>query len=259
MNNLALITGASSGLGSEIARIHAALDRDCILVGRNKNKLVELKNELVAKYAINVEVRVCDLAIKADYEQIIAELLNDGLIPKYLINNAAFGFFGNFYDIDINQADNLLNTNIKAVSYFCHRIVPYMLKQTNDCFILNIASAAAFVPGAYQALYYASKAFILSFSEAIALELEDSNIKVSTYCPGAIATNFHKNANIEKPLKHHKNKLNVKEAAKEAYDLMQKGGIKVSPTKMNIKLNLGRRLLPYRKLARIVKKSQNNS
>ncbi len=217
-----LITGASSGIGRELAKIFAKEGVDLVLVARRYERLYELKNGLQAIYDLNIEIIQADLS-KPDFSGKIANILNSKNISiDYLVNNAGFGGYGKFYERNWADDKAMVNVNIMALIELTRIILPQMVNQ-NFGRIVNIASTAAFLPGPFQAVYYASKAFVLSFSQALAEEVSDKNIKVTTFCPTATETEFASVGDLSStPLFKKKNKK-AENVAKQAFLSMQKG------------------------------------
>ena len=189
-----LITGASSGIGRDLAREFAKLNYDIILVARDKEKLQELNNELLNKYKINVDYINLDLSNRES----CIELYNKYSDIDILINNAGLGDFGNFTKTDINKDLNIIDTNITAI-HILTKLYLRNMKKRNFGKILNVASIAGFLPGPLMATYYASKNYVVRLSEAIREELkkEKSNVKISILCPGPVRTNFNNVANVK--------------------------------------------------------------
>lgn len=196
----ALITGASSGIGLDIARYLATKGYELILVSRNKEKLEQIQEHLPTKVTIIVadlsnEQRVKDLYVLAKKENI-----------DILINNAGLGDFGYLTDTDLNKDLELINTNIKAVHILTKHMVKDMEKRDTDTYILNVASSAAFQPGPLMSTYYATKAYVYQLTEALYYEQKKkkSKVHISVLCPGPVETNFNNVAGVKfavKPLK----------------------------------------------------------
>ncbi len=196
----ALITGASSGIGLDMARYLATKGCELILVARNKDKLEAIQEHLPTKVTIIVadlsnEQRVKDLYVLAKKENI-----------DILINNAGLGDFGYLTDTDLNKDLELINTNIKAVHILTKHMVKDMEKRNTDTYILNVASSAAFQPGPLMSTYYATKAYVYQLTEALYYEEKNKKAKVhvSVLCPGPVETNFNNVAGVKfsvKPLK----------------------------------------------------------
>jgi len=191
MKNTALITGATSGIGYEFARLHAAAGDYLILVARNAGRLDEIKSELESEYSVKVLTIKKDLSIPGASAELFGEVQQHGLRVDYLINNAGFGDFGYFSQSDWNKQQRMINLNVLALAHLTRLFIPPMIQQGAGK-ILNVASVASFVPGPTMSVYFASKAFVLSFSEALAEELSGKNITVTALCPGPTESNFHK-------------------------------------------------------------------
>lgn len=222
MNKTALITGASNGIGLELTRIHASRGDNLILVARVKNKLDELKSELEKKYAINVYTIGKDLSLRSSAIEVYDEVRRNGIFIDYLINNAGFGDFGLFADCDWDKQEKMINLNITALTHLTRLFLPAMIEK-GEGKILNIASTAAFQPGPTMSVYFASKAFVLSFSEAINNEVRDKGITVTALCPGSADTNFHAVVLDDPKLVNYRKMASPKEVAECGYRAMMKG------------------------------------
>lgn len=189
-----LITGASSGIGRDLAREFAKLNYDIILVARNIERLQELKKELSNKYKINVVYESVDLT---DRKKCI-DLYSKYTDIDILINNAGLGDFGNFTNTDINKDLTIIDTNITA-THILTKLYLKTMKNRNNGKILNVASIAGFLPGPLMATYYASKNYVVKLSEGIREELkkEKSKVQISILCPGPVRTNFNNVANVK--------------------------------------------------------------
>ncbi|MGG0238137.1 SDR family NAD(P)-dependent oxidoreductase [Bacillus rhizoplanae] len=196
MNKTALITGATSGLGYEFVKLFANDGYNLILVARNSEKLEEIKKSIR-----NVEVTVIsqDLSLPGAAKEIYEEVEKRGMEVDVLVNNAGIGLFGKFDEIDIQKQLNMIHLNVNALTELTYYFLPKM-KQRNSGKVLNIASTAAFQPGPLMAVYYATKAYVLSLSEALIEELSNTKITITSLCPGPTKTNFFSNANAEKSL-----------------------------------------------------------
>lgn len=196
MKNTALITGASSGIGKEFARIHAEKGGDLILVARGEAKLKALKNELETKHGVTVKVIVKDLTEAEAPLAIYKQVQQEGITVDYLINNAGFGGRGKFHERAWEQDLAMINLNIIALTALTRYFLPDFV-QRNSGKILNVSSTASFMPGPLQAVYFATKAYVTFFSNAIAEELHDTKITVTTLMPGATATEFAKTSGMD--------------------------------------------------------------
>lgn len=190
-----LITGASAGIGSVFAKQLAEQGHNLILSARRKEKLDDLAQELIRKYKIQVETVSSDLASTEGSKHLAEYILDKKLEVQGLINNAGFGDRGSFSDLSLERQLQMIQLNVTSLVELTHRFLPELRKQ-NNAFIINVASTAAFQAGPNMAIYYATKAFVLSFSEALHEELKKDNITVSTLCPGATLSEFAQEANM---------------------------------------------------------------
>ena len=222
MKHVALITGASSGIGKELAKIHAAKGGDLVLVARREKELTELKNSLESGYKISVLVITKDLSDTSTPAEIFTETEKLGIQVEYLVNNAGFGGHGLFHERELEKDLAMVNVNITSLMLLTRLYLPGMVKRGNGK-ILNVSSTASFLPGPLQAVYYASKAFVTSFSQALAEELKGTGVTVTALCPGPVATEFFDTANLEgvKMLKTQKAMTPAKTAAIGYRDMMK--------------------------------------
>ncbi len=197
MPSLTLITGASGGLGEEFARLAATDGSDLVLVARSVDKMEALGKELQAKHGIQTHVIGQDLTAPGAVEHLVQELQTRNLTVTSLINNAGFGAYGLFAETDYGQEQNLLRVNIDVVTELTKRLLPGMVARKSGS-VLFVASTAAFQPGPLMAVYYASKAYVLSFSVALHEELRGTGVHVSCLCPGPTKTKFQATAHMEK-------------------------------------------------------------
>lgn len=192
----ALITGASLGIGLEMARLFAADKTDLVLVARSTDKLEALASELARQYGISASVYGADLAEAGAAKKLFARVKADGHVIDDLVNNAGFGQYGAFLDLDPEEELRMLQLNIVALTELTRLFAGDMATRSSGR-ILNVASTAAFQPGPLMAAYYASKAYVLSFSEALANELADHGITVTALCPGPTRSGFQAKAQLE--------------------------------------------------------------
>ncbi len=197
MKDWALITGASQGIGHEFAKLFAADGFPLVLVARDEPRLAQIAAELSAKHGIPVKVLVKDLSKPSSPSEIFDELQREKIPVGVLVNNAGFGFHGPFLDLDWQKQSDLVQVNITALAHLTHLFVKPMLAR-RDGRILNVASTAAFVPGPFMAMYYASKAFVQSFSQALAEELDGTGVTVTSVCPGFTRSQFQARAGIKR-------------------------------------------------------------
>lgn len=197
MKKVALITGASSGIGKELAFIHAEKGGDLILIARSEDKLQQLKTQLEQKHAVKVKVIVKDLTEVNATLEIYNVVKNEGIKVEYLINNAGFGGRGKFHERAWEQDLAMINLNITALTSLTRYFLPDFVAD-NKGKVLNVSSTASLLPGPLQAVYYATKAYVTSFSNAIAEELHDTNITVTALLPGATETDFANTSGMDK-------------------------------------------------------------
>ena len=188
----ALVTGASSGIGEEIAKELGKRGYDIILVGRNEEKL----KDVASKIKTNTKIITMDLSNKENCEKLYEETKNEDI--DILINNAGFGVHGKFCDTDLAKEVQMIETNITAVHILMKLFLKDMVKK-NSGYILNVASMAAFGPGPLMSAYYASKAYVYRLSQGVKTELKKNNskVKISVLCPGPVRTNFNKVAGVD--------------------------------------------------------------
>lgn len=221
---LALITGASAGLGLELARCFAADGHDLVLVARRRERLEELARELEASRSIRVAVLPADLAQPRAAFEIVEALSAQGLGPiDALVNNAGFGTLGAFAELELERELEQIQVNIGALVALTRLLLPQMIERGRGR-ILNLGSTAGFQPGPYMATYFATKAFVNHFTEALAVELEGSGVTATVSCPGATATEFGEVAgNGRTRLFQMARPASAREVAREAYDAMMDG------------------------------------
>jgi short-subunit dehydrogenase len=184
-----LVTGASSGIGRELARVFAANGSNLIVVARGREKLDELANELHTRHGVRVDVLPKDLSQPGAAESLDSDLRAAGLNVDVLVNNAGFGVHGNFAESDLKRQREMILLNILALTELARLLLPAMRRRARGG-ILNVASTAAFQPGPFMAVYYATKAYVLSFSEALADELRGEPVTITCLCPGPTRTGF---------------------------------------------------------------------
>jgi short-subunit dehydrogenase len=219
----ALITGASGGIGLELAKIFASNGINLIIVSRNVIELAKLGTELSAKHNIFVEELEKDLSVPGAANEIFDYVNAQSFNVDYLVNNAGFGDFGLFHKCIWEKQERMINVNMLALTHLTRLFLPSMVKKGFGK-ILNVASTAGFQPGPLMSVYYATKAYVISFSEAIANELAGTGITVTALCPGPTKSGFQKAAHIEKSnLVNGKNIPSAKEVAEFGYKAMMKG------------------------------------
>ncbi len=193
----ALITGASGGIGYELAKLFADDGYNLVLVDKKGEKLTEIAEQFQQKYGITVKIIAKDLSIPMSAEEIFTMLQKESIKVDFLVNNAGFGSFGFFHETDLTTELQMLQVHVVCLTHLTKLFLKDMVKQGYGK-ILNVASTAAFQPGPLMAVYFATKAYVLSFSEAIANELEGTGVTVTTLCPGPTASGFQYTAGMEK-------------------------------------------------------------
>ncbi len=245
----ALITGASSGIGRDMARILAAKGYSLVLVARKEEELKKLAKELKEKQTIEIETMAIDLSEIENCKEIHKKVQNVDI----LINNAGFGDCGNFSKTSLEKEISMINTNIVAY-HTLMKLYLIDMKEKGKGKILNVASIAGFMPGPLMATYYATKAYIVRISEGIKEELkkEKSKVQISILCPGPVETNFNKVANV----KFHLREANSMKVAKYAIKKMEKGKFYIVPG-FDVKLaRLGAKLVPANLISKVTYKVQ---
>lgn len=223
MKNIALITGASNGIGLELAKVHASKGGDLVLVARNKTKLDELKAELESQFKVSVYTIGKDLSANNSAQEVYDETTKQNIQIDYLINNAGFGDFGMFSETEWIKELQMINLNITTLTQFTKLYLQDMVKRKSGK-IMNVASTAAFQSGPTMAVYYATKAYVLSFSEAVDNEVSGKGVTVTTLCPGPTESGFQAAAAMEESnLVKGKKLPTAKEVAEYGYSSMMKG------------------------------------
>ncbi|MBC6993032.1 SDR family NAD(P)-dependent oxidoreductase [Neolewinella lacunae] len=195
MKAVGLITGASSGIGRALAHEHAKRQRDLVIVARREEELKELKAELSAKYGVQVRVIAKDLTAPGACQAIYDELKQEGIAVDYLFNNAGYGGHGNFHERDLATDLGMIDLNVKALVELTHLFLKDMVVRGRGK-ILQTSSTAGYMPGPLQAVYFATKAFVNSFTWAVAKEVENTGVTLTTLNPGAVATEFADTAEL---------------------------------------------------------------
>jgi len=245
MSRTALVTGASSGIGAELAKYHAAKGGDVVLVARSEDRLIAMKSDLERDHGVKATVLAADLAQPDAARHIFQTTQSAGIQIDILINNAGFGGHGNFYEQDLAKHQAMMQVNMISLVNLTHLYLQGMVSR-NFGRILHVASTAAFMPGPFQAVYYATKAFVASFSQALAQELAGTNVTSTALCPGAVATGFTRAGNLE-GLKLWDKAATPQSVAQCGYEAMLKGElIKINERGLNFMINWAVPFLPRR-------------
>lgn len=251
----ALITGASGGIGEAFARKLATAGYDLILVARSADKLHALAQELATAHRITATGLPADLSQSDAPQQIYTAVQEQGLTVDLLINNAGYATYGKFYEADLQKELNMIQLNITTLVDLTYRFLPGMVARRRGR-ILNVASTAAFQPGPLMAVYYASKAFVLSFSEALANEVEGTGVTVTALCPGPTASGFQARAAMEESKLVQSGLMTVEAVVERGYAGLLAGETVVIPGLYNQLGALAPRFLPRKLITRTVRAMQ---
>lgn len=222
MEKTTLITGASSGIGLELARVFARNRHDLVLVARSRERLEQLAGELREQHGVDARVIVKDLSVPASPQEIFDELQRDGVQVEVLVNNAGIQEYGPFLETDLQKELQLIQVNLTSLTHLTKLFLPGMVERGHGR-IMNLGSTGSFVPGPLNAVYCATKAYVLSFSEAIAEELVGTGVDVTALCPGATATEFAQRAGIEDVRLFRDDTMNAVDVAEIGYRALMKG------------------------------------
>ena len=256
MTNTALITGASAGIGTEFARYHASLGGDLVITARRKATLTALKKELETAHGVKVHVIPADLGKPGGAKTLYDAVKKVGIQIDILINNAGFGEQGLHTDHDLSRELGMIDLNIKSLVELSHSFARDMIAQGGGK-ILNVGSTAGMMPGPNQAVYFATKAFVNSYSQAIDEELRDKGITCTALVPGYVETEFAAVAGLE-GVPMAKNGATASSVAKVGYDGMLKGKLVVfNELKLKIALNWIIPFLPRRMVLLMMRKMQS--
>lgn len=255
----ALITGASNGIGLELAKVHESQGGNLVLVARNKAKLDSLKETFEKQFKVKVYTIGKDLSAAYAAQEVYDETTNQGIQIDYLINNAGFGDFGMFTETSWDKELQMINLNITTLTHFTKLYLQDMTKRKSGK-IMNVASTAAFQSGPTMAVYYATKAYVLSFSEAVDNEVRDKGISVTTLCPGATESGFQVAAAMEESaLVKGKRLPSSAEVARYGYASMIKGKTVAIHGFMNRILANSVRFLPRSIVVKVTRKMQDRA
>jgi short-subunit dehydrogenase len=250
----ALITGASSGIGLELARVFAAHGHDVVLAARREDKLRALARELEAA-GVRADVVAVDLGQPGAARVVVEEVERLGLAIDILVNNAGFGLFGKFVETPLATELEMIQLNIVTLTELTKRCLPPMVARRQGR-ILNVASTAGFLPGPLMAVYYATKAYVVSFSEAIANELEGTGVTVTVLCPGPTTSGFQAAASLEASRMMDATMATAREVAEAGYEAVMAGKVICIPGVLNKLTAASPRFLPRRTLRKVVRAFQ---
>ena len=238
-----LITGGTEGIGFELAKLYGKDNENLILVARDENKLKEKKAFLEKEYNIEVLILSTDLSVDNSYENIIKFVDEKNIVVDKLINNAGIGSFGEFHLGKDGFEEKIIGTNIISLTNLTKHFLKEMVERKSGG-ILNVASTAAFVGGPKMAMYYSTKAYVLSLTEAIHDEVKNYGVKVSCLCPGPVRTSFQSKAGIKKSESAKKYLMSAEDVAKEGYKKFEKNKAIIIPGFKNKLLVIGNKLIP---------------
>lgn len=250
---IAVITGASSGIGRDFAELYARDGHDLVLVARRREVLESLARTLGERYGVACDPFPADLARRLDREHLAARLrsIDDRIVA--LVNNAGFGTHGYFHETDLERELEMIELNVAALTHIAKLVLPGMLARKNGR-IVNVSSLAAFQPGPLMAVYYASKAYVQSFSEALAEETEGTGVTVTALCPGPTTTEFHGLAGIhpDAPAGGPQT-MTSREVAELGYHAAQQGKRVIVTGFRNRLVVLANRLLSRKRMTKLVR------
>ncbi len=250
---ITLVTGASSGIGAALAQVFAAQGHELVLVARREQRLSTLADAVAARGHARPIVLPADLERTDAGDRIAAELASRGLEPNIVVNNAGFGLVGEAAELDLQEQLRMIDVNVRALTDLSLRWVDSLERHRGG--ILNVASIAGFMPGPRSAVYYATKAYVLSFSEALHRELEPRSIRVTALCPGPVPTEFQERAGVpQKPSGFLT--LPAERVAQEGYRGFMDGHRVVAPGFGNRMVTVLSRLLPRRFVLAVMDRRQ---
>lgn len=256
MSNTALITGAWAGLGAAFARYHASRKGDVILVARRADALQALKQEVEQAHGITAHVFARDLAADGGAEALYADTREAGLRVDILINNAGFGGHGAHLDRDLAAEQAMIDLNVRALMTLTRLYAQDMVAQGGGR-ILNVSSTASFMPGPLQAVYFATKAFVTSYSQAVDHELRARNVTCTALAPGYVETEFAAVADLEGTRLVSGGGASAESAARHGYDAMMQGKlVTVNETGLGFLVNWVIPFLPRRQVLKMVARMQ---
>lgn len=256
MQQTALITGASGGIGAALARVFAQHGYHLVLVARSKDKLEQLAATLRSA-TIDVTVITADLSVATEVDALYQQLAQQGIPVDILVNNAGFGHFGLFHENDWEKEAMMIDLNVRSLTHLTKLFVRPMVQRGRGR-ILNIASTAAFQPGPTMAVYFATKAYVLHFSEAIANELEGTGVTVTSFCPGPTESGFQNAAAMEESRLFKNRKIPTSmEVAQEGYKALMKEKVVAIPGALNWLMANSVRFAPRSFVRRLVRRLQD--
>jgi len=252
----ALITGASGGIGKDFAYKFAANGYDVVLVARSEDKLNAIAEEIERKHNVQTQVIPMDLIDGDAPQALYDQLTGQGISVDVLVNNAGFASYGYFHELDMTREMNMIQLNIATLTALTRLFLPGMVERKHGK-VLNVASTAAFQPGPLMAVYYATKAYVLHFSEAIANELKDTGVNITALCPGPTESGFQERAAMEESKLVQNDLMSSQAVVDEGYDALMQGKTVVIPGFQNKMQTMAPRFLPRGMVTNIVRNVQD--
>ncbi len=247
MKEIALITGASSGIGYEIAKLFAAGKTNLLIVARNEQKLLEIKKEFEEQFKVDIFAVVADLSSNEGIQTVYKVVNSNNLTVNYLVNNAGFGDYGAFINRSMDKYKEMIQLNMVTLTELSYHFGKEMVKRGKGR-ILNVASMAGLQPDPNFAVYGATKAYVISVSEAIHKEFENTGVTVTVLSPGATASNFMERADMNNAKLYASGVMTSQDVAREGYNGMMKGKLHVIPGFKNKILGFFSGIMPPGKL-----------
>lgn len=251
MTKTALITGASAGLGVEFARLFAKDKISLVLVARREDRLQQLKSELETDFGVKANIIPLDLTLPDSASRVLEYLKGQQIEIEYLVNNAGFGQFGSFSDVSLKLNLAQIDLNARSLTELTYQLLPSMIRSKRGR-ILNVGSTAGDQPGPFMAVYYASKAYVNSFSEALSYELKGTGVTVTLSCPGPTLTEFVEVSHQQSNKLFQMNAMPSEVVARQAYRAMMKGTRRITHGARNKIGSQINRLAPKSTALRIV-------
>jgi short-subunit dehydrogenase len=246
----ALITGASSGIGRELCKLFAKDGYNLVLVARDEARMIKVGEELVGRYAINPKIIAKDLALPDAGQEIYDQLKSENIEVDYLVNNAGFGQWGKFYEIDPQIHYDMIAVNMTSLTKLTQLFLPDMVKRGYGG-ILNVASSAGYVPGPNCAVYYATKAYIIHLTEALSEELKDTEVTATVLCPGPVKTQFFKRSEAAGTRLENIFPQEADKVAQVGYKALIRGRGNVIPSWFYKALIFGTRFMPRKLVTKV--------
>ena len=243
MTTHALVTGASAGLGTHFAEALAKEGKAVVLVARRQDRLDAIAADLTHRFGTVATAIVMDLSTAEAPRRLFGELQDRGIAIDTLVNNAGFGMRGGFTSIDLTRQCEMVDLNCRTLMALCHLALPDMIARKNGA-ILNLASVAAFLPGPYMSTYYATKAFVLSLSQALHEEVKDKGVRVTALCPGPTDTEFAEVAGLSNSKLFQANVADAASVVKEGMAALKSNQAIALPGLMNRMMVAGLRFAP---------------